>query len=154
MQKTLLALTLCLAAFGTSANTDNKRQLAAELTQISGAISAIKTGNQLVVQQIRLSVPPEVPEDFFEQLAKNLNNDAMLQDVIGFYAQHLTEDEIKASIAFYKTPAGQTMVAKTQLFTEYFSNLSMRYADNAMAATMQQFANHPVMKQLQQQPAE
>lgn len=152
MQKILLTLFLCFNAFNVSANTETKQQLATKLVQLSGIIAAIETSNQVIVEQVRLSSPPQMPEAFFEQLNINLNKQAMLQDAIGFYSKHLTEDEMKATIAFYQTPAGQTMVAKTQLFTEYFSNLSIRYADTAMATTMQQFADHPIIKQLQQQP--
>ena len=56
-------------------------------------------------------------EDFQKQIFETVNAHvgwkAMEPDYVDLYAQTYTEDELDAIIAFYKTPAGMSMIAKT-----------------------------------------
>lgn len=45
-------------------------------------------------------------------LAETINIDEMLNDIIPVYQKHLTESEIDATIAFYSTPAGRSLLDK------------------------------------------
>jgi hypothetical protein len=52
-------------------------------------------------------------KQLFDYIRSQLSWEAMQSDYIDIYAQTFTEDEIDGILAFYKTPAGAAMVAKT-----------------------------------------
>ncbi len=150
MQKTLLALTLCLTAFGANANTDSKRQLATKLMNVDGSKQALHVGNQLIVHQTRISMPFTIPDAFFKKLEENLNNPKLQQDIAELYAKHLSAAELQAAITFYQSPEGKALSSKMGVLAEGLAGLSARYTDFAMSATLQEFADHPAIQQLQQ----
>lgn len=75
-------------------------------------------------------VPPEQKERFdafqkqlFTFIQTQLSWKAMESDYVDMYSQTFTEEEIDAMIAFYKSPAGQSMIAKTPELTQKSSVL-------------------------------
>ncbi len=61
------------------------------------------------------NMPPEAlgqSEKIIDLVAEELSWEKVKNDYITLYAETLTEDELKAAIAFYKTPEGQAFVAK------------------------------------------
>ena len=61
------------------------------------------------------NMPPETvnqSEKIVDLVASELSWEKVKNDYIHLYAETLTEEELKASIAFYKTPEGQSFVNK------------------------------------------
>lgn len=150
MQKILLALTLGLASWSAIANTDPKQQLATTLVSMDGSKQALQVSNQLIVHQARISMPFTVPDAFYKKLDEHLNNPKLLQDVAELYAKHLTEAELHTAITFYQSPEGKAFASKMGVLAEGLAGLSARYTGFAMSATLQEFADHPAIQQLQQ----
>lgn len=63
---------------------------------------------------------------FLKILRAELGWDKMKEDVIRIYQETFTEDEMKAFIAFYKSPAGQVYVEKIPLLTKKIVEMSQK----------------------------
>lgn len=59
-------------------------------------------------------VPESVWNEFGEMFTKAASED-ILDMLFPIYQKNLTEDDLKATIAFYETPAGQKLALKTPL---------------------------------------
>jgi hypothetical protein len=75
-------------------------------------------------------VPPEQKARFdafqkqlFTFIETQLSWKSLEPDYVELYSQTFTEEEIDAMIAFYKSPAGQSMIAKTPELTQKSSVL-------------------------------
>jgi uncharacterized protein len=52
---------------------------------------------------------PRVPEEFWQKLSTELSTDDLERQMVTIYDRYLTDDDIKAFLAFYETPAGKKM---------------------------------------------
>ncbi|MEM8506098.1 MAG: DUF2059 domain-containing protein [Cyanobacteria bacterium P01_D01_bin.1] len=64
-----------------------------------------------MVDQFR-QVITDVPDDWWDRFLDKIDYAELNRLVIPIYAQHFTIEELDAIIAFYKTPAGQTVLEK------------------------------------------
>jgi hypothetical protein len=61
---------------------------------------------------------PQVPGDFWQKLNGDLTSERFLGMLIPLYQKHLTQDEVRALIDFYQTPAGSSVIAKMPALTQ------------------------------------
>lgn len=54
---------------------------------------------------------PDVPQDFWDEVMKEINTDDLINLVIPIYKKYYTLEEINQLIVFYKTPLGKKMTA-------------------------------------------
>jgi uncharacterized protein len=54
---------------------------------------------------------PKAPDVFWEEFMKEVNADDLINMIVPIYQKHYSEEDIQTISAFYKTPAGQRMVA-------------------------------------------
>lgn len=72
------------------------------------------------------SLPPtqnrdKIVDAFSEKLSALLNSDTYMDSLVGIYAKYFSDEDIKASTAFYQTPAGQhSLEIMPQLTKELF----------------------------------
>jgi uncharacterized protein len=79
------------------------------LLELSGAA---KMGQQMfdaVVGQVR-KLHPDVPAEFWTEMAKEVDFDGLITQIVPVYANHFTDDEIKELIKFYESPVGRKLV--------------------------------------------
>jgi len=123
MKKNLLltALFLIVAASCSFAQ-DNAsyRSSLKQMLQLSGAEGAYKG---VISQMITLfkQQQPSVPAAFWDELSLEMNKmaiDQIVDLILPVYQKHLTEEDIKGVIAFYKTAAGQKFASKTPVITQ------------------------------------
>jgi hypothetical protein len=62
----------------------------------------------------------------FDFIQSNLSWKAMEPDYVKLYAENFTEEEIDAMTAFYKSPAGVSMIAKTPELTRQSTALAQK----------------------------
>ena len=55
---------------------------------------------------------PDVPNDFWEGVKKEMNPEEIIKMIIPVYDKHFTEKEIDDFITFYNTPSGKKMIEK------------------------------------------
>lgn len=90
-----------------------------------------QTGAQFVQQLTGVQLPPQYQKDLedfqsdvFALMDSEMGWERMKPEYIRLYAEAYTEEELDAIVAFYRTPAGQSMVAKTPALMEKSSVLS------------------------------
>ena len=114
--------------------------MAAIRTQVSHALQSTPGMDQITPEQRKLM-------DTYQAQINKLVDDAMSWKVLGpqyadLYAQTYTEEEIDGILAFYQSPAGKAMVAKTpELTTKSLAISQQMMADlqPKMSALVQQF---------------
>ena len=104
-----LILFNCLIVFGFSQNTSKTENIKL-LLEMTGSG---KLGVQVVentVANFRKSLP-DVPEDFWDNILKEVNPDALVKLIIPIYDKFYTEEDLKKVIEFYQSPVGQKMIS-------------------------------------------
>ncbi len=100
---------------------DDKKKKVIELVQIMGGANMVKQIMEVMVplmdQEIRKAAPGITEEHRKETLGVFIKefhdaSDIFLNDMIAVYDKVLTEKEIEASIAFYSTPEGKSLLKK------------------------------------------
>lgn len=104
----LVAMVLLLVS--TAGIAQSKDDLARELLEITKSSElALQIIHQILSVQKQQN--PDVPANFWTELEREFKAEDLTALVVPVYARHFTEDELKAIIAFYRTPAGEKMIA-------------------------------------------
>jgi len=82
-----------------------------EMLQLTGAMNMSRQMLQGLMPLLRQSMPPYVPEDVMEDIQNSLMAADLESAVTHAYQAHLSTEDGTAIIAFYKTPAGQRLLA-------------------------------------------
>ena len=87
-------------------NTENIRKLLV-LTG-SGEIGAQVM--ERMIDNFKVTIP-DVPASFWDEFKTEVNPNTLIDLIVPIYANHLSNEEIDALIAFYETPAGKKFTA-------------------------------------------
>jgi hypothetical protein len=87
-------------------NAEARRQDIRSLLELTGSA---KLGIQVMSQMLDAfkKASPEVPEEFWAELMKEVDPESMISLIVPIYEKHLTHEDIKGLIAFYETPLGR-----------------------------------------------
>lgn len=118
-KSTVLACTsvllLALSTVAPAAEPPSKEEaLVRELLEVTGGA---EMAQQIVRQMMEASIPAESEEfrKLREAMLAELDVAAFLETIVPIYEKHFTAEEMEAAIAFYRTPAGQSMLRKMPL---------------------------------------
>ena len=113
--RSLFCLSLLLAAsFIVRAQADSFDADIVKMQKLNGASEAMFS--QIVLQF--KSIKPGVTDEQWATLKKEVFDVEVIElnkQLIPVYKKHFTQDEVKAIIAFYETPAGKKLADKTPL---------------------------------------
>lgn len=128
MKRTLMMVVACMVMAVTARGEgDTQRALAEELMNlmnipenIEKSFAMIKKMLPAQIEQMgkvsgQTNMPPEAisqSEQIIDLVAAELSWKKVKDDYITLYAETLTESELRAAIAFYKTPEGKSFVGK------------------------------------------
>lgn len=119
MSKFIIILLLISAGFSSANGQDeayaNKVRMMLELSGASENFN-VAVKNMMSIQ--RESYGTILPEEFFIEIEKEMlgvGMDKLTPKIIPIYQKHLTEEDLDAIIAFYKTEAGQKLISKMPL---------------------------------------
>lgn len=88
-----------------------KRKDIRKLMKVSGSGKiGIQMMNTMLGQFKRMM--PDVPEKFWEEFAKEVDEDSLIELIVPIYDKHYTHKDIKKLIEFYESPIGEKMVRK------------------------------------------
>lgn len=122
-----IAAILVLGVWGANAQETQRRAMAEELLNIMNMQDNIEKSFAMVKQMIpgqmakmneargSTNMPANVvghTEKMMDMIAAELSWDKMKEDYITLYADTFTEQEMKDTIAFYKSPTGQAFIRK------------------------------------------
>jgi hypothetical protein len=80
-----------------------------ELMVLTGAGNMGVQMMQGMLPELKKMVP-QVPQSFWDDFAKEIDPNELINMVVPIYAKHYTEEDIQAAIKFYKSPAGQRLI--------------------------------------------
>jgi hypothetical protein len=119
----VLAL-LCLAASAHAQKPALASDEAASLDRDIRRLLELSGSAKLAQQMIAALLPslrqmaPEAPAEFWDEFAKQIDPQELVEMIVPIYKQHLTHDDIRGAIAFYESPAGQHLVANLPVIVQ------------------------------------
>lgn len=110
----LVALT---AAAAIAEEASREEVLARELLEVTGGG---RLGLQIMEQMVQsfMAANAEVPREFWDRWLAEVDPTEFEELIVPVYTKHLTAAEMEASIAFYRTPAGRSILRKMPLVME------------------------------------
>ncbi len=99
------------------------------------------------------SLPPgarrhEIVETFTRKFLARANSEALLQQIIPIYTKYMSEEDVKAVIRFYKSPAGQRLLKVMPQMMQESSQIAKQWGDNLAREVMDEMAQeYPEMRQ-------
>ncbi len=116
MKKNIALLLLGLSGSLLSAQTSIETKTA-RLLEIMGSANAMKTSYEYMIDHYKKS-SPEVPASYWNEAAKLVNYDSLIQKLIPIYTTHFNEKEIDDLILFYSSDTGKKIVEKNPLILQ------------------------------------
>ncbi len=100
--------------------------VARQLIETSGAD---QFGSRVIEQMVGLQQKrmPDIPDQFWENFKAGANPDDLVRLIVPIYVKHLSVEEMRALIDFYKSPAGQTLLKKLPLITSETMNAGRQW---------------------------
>ncbi len=119
MTRTIARIALSLAllcAFAPAAHADKKDDIR-RLLRLTGSGDL---GKQVATQLLGTfkAQNPKVPQKFWDDFAKEIKAEDLIEMVVPIYDKHLSQEDIKAVIAFYETPTGKRFVKALPQLTQ------------------------------------
>ncbi|HET7841242.1 MAG TPA: DUF2059 domain-containing protein [Terriglobia bacterium] len=128
-----------------------------ELLRVTGMTETVgRQMNQMADQLKPLlenSLPPgqrrhEIVETFTKKFLARANSEALLQQIIPIYAKYMSEEDVKAVIRFYKSPAGQRLLKVMPEMMQESSEVGKQWGENLAREVMDEMAQeYPEMRQ-------
>jgi uncharacterized protein len=137
--KTLLLATVStVAVFFTQASsaepaTEKTIRLLLETTG-SGTL-----GKQMIQQLLPAmkKMAPNAPEEFWVEFMKEVNPDDIISLTVPVYQKHFSEEDLLETIAFYKTAAGQRLIAKLPIVVQESTLVGQQWGQELAKRTIE-----------------
>jgi uncharacterized protein len=71
---------------------------------------------------------PGAPDAFWDDFMKGVQPDDLIALIIPIYQRNLTEEDIQAAVAFYRSPSGQRLVTKLPIITQQSMQAGQQWA--------------------------
>ena len=123
MKKTILMLVLAALSLTTYAATKVDKDLAIEYLKLAKFEDVINTSLQQYEVQLFASAKAEDKVAFHEMMVKSMGWEATKDQLATVVMNLYTKQEIDASIAFMKSPAGASATAKGGEFASQYAKL-------------------------------
>lgn len=157
--KKLIILGLILSsslAFADDAK--QKEAIAQQLVSVDGTEQGLQNTDKMILEQIRMRLPKDLPESFYADLSKNLNSEQRKQFIVQRYVESFNQNELQAALNFYQSAEGKVWAKKASDVGSEVAHFTTQNARNALNTTMQQYSENPKVKQLMErvnpQPAQ
>jgi len=107
-------LASCILLSGSPALAEDEQQKEATIRELIEITGAGQMSAQLVSVLFDQMKPlfPHVPAEVWDELAAMLSPAEARELMVPIYAKHFELDELRALLAFYRSPTGQKMLAK------------------------------------------
>jgi len=101
----LLAASIILLSLHTFSYSDEAETVAKELIVFSGSSKAAVQKARLNTEALK-SARNDLPDEFFDRFLAKVTEEEIIKLYAPIYAKHLTSNEMKQLIAFFKSPIG------------------------------------------------
>lgn len=113
-----------------------------KLMEISGAGEMGKMMLSQMMPALKQSIP-DASEEFWQDVASEMNFDQLLSSIIPVYQQHLSEEDIQAILQFYTTPAGKKLISSQPLIMQQSMQIGQQWGQSVFMKVM---AKHQALK--------
>ena len=148
MKKLLILGTLLFSTFVFADDVKQKEVIAQKLVSVDGTEQGLQNTDKMILEQIRMRLPKDIPENFYVDLIKNLNSEQRKQFIIQRYVETFSQQELQAALTFYQSTEGKAWAKKASEIGSEVAHYTTQNARTALNTTMQQHVENPTVKQL------
>lgn len=148
MKKLLVLGTLLFSTFVFADDVKQKEVIAQKLVSVDGTEQGLQNTDKMILEQIRMRLPKDIPENFYVDLIKNLNSEQRKQFIIQRYVETFSQKELQAALTFYQSTEGKAWAKKASEIGSEVAHFTTQNARTALNVTMQQHIDNPTVKQL------
>ncbi|WP_288400192.1 DUF2059 domain-containing protein [uncultured Acinetobacter sp.] len=148
MKKLLILGTLLFSTFVFADDVKQKEVIAQKLVSVDGTEQGLQNTDKMILEQIRMRLPKDIPENFYVDLIKNLNSEQRKQFIIQRYVETFSQKELQAAFTFYQSTEGKAWAKKASEIGSEVAHFTTQNARTALNVTMQQHIDNPTVKQL------
>ena len=148
MKKLLILGTLLFSTFVFADDLKQKEVIAQKLVSVDGTEQGLQNTDKMILEQIRMRLPKDIPENFYVDLIKNLNSEQRKQFIIQRYVETFNQQELQAALTFYQSTEGKAWAKKASEIGSEVAHFTTQNARTALNVTMQQHIDNPTVKQL------
>lgn len=134
-------IAITLGAFAVVADSEpTKRQLIDELLEVTGSHQmSLDIFDQLLGSMVPAF--PDVPQEVWAEFRREAAGDGFEKLVVPIYDKHFTKKELAASLAFYRTPEGSSLLTKMPLVMQESVAAGQRWGQEAAGRIVEQLRN-------------
>lgn len=148
MKKLLILGILLFSTFVFADDVKQKEVIAQKLVSVDGTEQGLQNTDKMILEQIRMRLPKDIPENFYVDLIKNLNSEQRKQFIIQRYVETFSQQELQAALTFYQSTEGKAWAKKASEIGSEVAHFTTQNARTALNVTMQQHIDNPTVKQL------
>ena len=148
MKKLLILGILLFSTFVFADDVKQKEVIAQKLVSVDGTEQGLQNTDKMILEQIRMRLPKDIPENFYVDLIKNLNSEQRKQFIIQRYVETFSQKELQAALTFYQSTEGKAWAKKASEIGSEVAHFTTQNARTALNVTMQQHIDNPTVKQL------
>ena len=137
--------------FSTAVLADDIKQkevIAQKLVEVDGTEQGLEATDKLILNQIKMRLPKDLPAEFYADLTKNLNSEQRKQFIVQRYVETFSQKELQAALSFYQSTEGKAWAKKASEIGSEVAHYTTQNARTALNTTMQQHVENPTVKQL------
>ena len=137
--------------FSTAVLADDVKQkevIAQKLVEVDGTEQGLEATDKLILNQIKMRLPKDIPAEFYADLTKNLNSEQRKQFIVQRYVETFSQKELQAALSFYQSTEGKAWAKKASEIGSEVAHYTTQNARTALNTTMQQHVENPTVKQL------
>lgn len=137
--------------FSTAVLADDVKQkevIAQKLVEVDGTEQGLEATDKLILNQIKMRLPKDIPAEFYADLTKNLNSEQRKQFIVQRYVETFSQKELQAALSFYQSTEGKAWAKKASEIGSEVAHYTTQNARTALNTTMQQHVENPTIKQL------
>ncbi|GAB3568111.1 hypothetical protein GCM10027578_20210 [Spirosoma luteolum] len=115
---------------GSAQSAPTKQEDIRQLVAVTGTIDLMKQSMQRMMGQFRQTMT-QIPEAFWTELDKEIDYNELLNKLLPVYDAHYTHDDIKALLAFYRSPIGQKSIRELPAIMQESSAIGRAWGEAA-----------------------
>ncbi|MCU4391585.1 DUF2059 domain-containing protein [Acinetobacter courvalinii] len=150
MKKLIILGIMLSSSLAFADDAKQKIAIAQKLVSVDGTEQGLQNTDKMILEQIRMRLPKDLPESFYSDLTKNLDSEQRKQFIVQRYVESFSEKELQAALNFYQSAEGKAWAKKASDVGSEVAHFTTQNARNALNTTMQQYSENPKVKQLMQ----
>ncbi|MBJ8417936.1 DUF2059 domain-containing protein [Acinetobacter courvalinii] len=150
MKKLIILGIMLSSSLAFADDAKQKVAIAQKLVSVDGTEQGLQNTDKMILEQIRMRLPKDLPESFYTDLTKNLDSEQRKQFIVQRYVESFSEKELQAALNFYQSAEGKVWAKKASDVGSEVAHFTTQNARNALNTTMQQYSESPKVKQLMQ----